>query len=207
MLFYQNEISFFVEFMIFSESTFEPKMVHLFTNMFSINWQIRYMNHIWTTNTWGWLLELLPRAVDHFPFSFLKLISCQIFLSINDFMPNLAWQKFSQKKCPIEIPWRRKQGNDLAWTSYQVNCFYISFLATWRFLQVPRRKVSEKFGFHWMSCCTIWLQKWFGRGTKFASKFHTFANTAGPLRWLNAICHLHWLKNFISCLSLGQCFI
>ena len=130
--------------MIFSESTFEPKMVHLFTNMFSINWQIRNMNHIWTTNTWGWLLELLPRAVDHFPFSFLKLISCQIFLSINDFMPNLAWQKFSQKNCPIEIPRRRKQGNDLVWNSYQVNCFYISFLATWRFLQVAKKESVGK---------------------------------------------------------------
>ena len=66
-----------------------------------------------------------------------------------------------------------KEGNVLAWNSYQVNYFYISFLTTCRMFLQPRRKVSEKF---WKSCCTIPLQKLFGRRTKFPAEFHIFAN-------------------------------
>ena len=100
----------------------------------------------------GLVASILPRAVDHFPFSFLKLISCQIF-----FLTWHAWQKFSQWIFPIEIPKRRKLGNYLAWNSYQVNCFCISFLATWSFLQVTKKESVGK-----VLAFTEWVVALFG---------------------------------------------
>ena len=41
-----------------------------------------------------------------------------------------------------------------------VGCFYCQ-----------EGKCRKSFGFRWMSCCTIWLQKLFGHGTKFTTEF------------------------------------
>ena len=111
------------------------------------------------------LPDFIPGIANHFPFSIENWFHAKSsFRQVVNVMIDRILACNNSKL---------KEGNVLAWNSYQVNYFYISFLTTCRMFLQPRRKVSEKF---WKSCCTIPLQKLFGRRTKFPAEFHIFAN-------------------------------